>query len=69
MHWHWFEYLTYITCIVYDLGALGLHRGYKTLVPCKMISCSQSVHGFGQFNKDCSALPHNWKDDLSWPSG
>ena len=34
-----------------------------------MISCSQLVHGFGQSSRDYSALPHNWRDDLSWSSG
>ena len=27
------------------------------------------VHEFGQSNKDYSALPPNWRDDLSWPLG
>ena len=27
------------------------------------------VNGFGQSNKDYSAPPSNWRDDLSWPSG
>ena len=27
------------------------------------------VHRFGQFSRDYSAPPSNWKDDLSWQSG
>ena len=27
------------------------------------------VHEFGQFNRDYSASPPNWRDGLSWPSG
>ena len=30
-----------------------------------MISCSQLVHRFEQFNGDCNALYHNWMDNLS----
>ena len=33
------------------------------------MSCSQSINGFRQSSKDCSALSPNWRDDLSWPSG
>ena len=34
-----------------------------------MISCPQSIHGFRQFIWNYSALPPNWRDDLSWSSG
>ena len=36
-----------------------LHSGYKSLVPCNMISCSQLVHGFKQSSRDYSALVPN----------
>ena len=29
----------------------------------------QLVHEFGKSNKDFSAQPPNWRDDLIWPSG
>ena len=34
-----------------------------------MISSSQLIHGFGHSYKDCSTLPPNWRDDLSWSLG
>ena len=34
-----------------------------------MISSSQLIHGFGHSYKDCSTLPFNWRDDLSWSLG
>ena len=43
-----------------------LHIRYKSWVPCKQISCLQLVHGFGQSSRDYSAIPPNWRDDLSW---
>ena len=42
---------THIICIV--------HRGYKSYVSSKMISCLQFIHGFEQSIRDCSALPPN----------
>ena len=30
-------------------------------------SCSQSIHEFGQSNRNYSVPTPNWKDDLSWP--
>ena len=32
-----------------------------------MISNLQSIHRFRQSSRNCSTLPHNLKDDLSWP--
>ena len=57
----------HITCIIHYLNAL-LHRISKSRIPHKMISsCSQSVHGFRLFSRDCSVLLLNWRDDLFWP--
>ena len=41
----------------------------KSWVPSKVISGSQLIHSFGQSSRDCSTLPPNWRDELSWPSG
>ena len=32
-----------------------------------MISNLQSIHRLRQSSRNCSTLPHNLKDDLSWP--
>ena len=39
------------------------------MVPCKMISSSQLIHGFGQSCRDYSTLPPDWNDNLSWSFG
>ena len=45
-----------------------LYRGYKLWISCKVISYSQSIHGFRQSNRDCSVIPPNWRNILYWPS-
>ena len=50
---------TYITCIIHDLGALGVAQRYKSWVPYKMINYSQLIYRFGQSNRNYNALPPN----------
>ena len=57
---------TSITCIVHELGALRVANKTKSWVHCILMSSSKSIHILGQFFRDYSVIPPNWKDDLSW---
>ena len=54
----------FITCLVYDLNALRVVQKIQIMVSCKMINCSQLVHGIRQSIKYCTTLPSNLRVDL-----
>ena len=56
---------TYITCIIHDLGTLGILQKIQVMSFLQDDKFSPSIHGFGLSSINFSALPPNWKDDLS----
>ena len=58
----------HITCIVYNLEALWVGLRIQVIGPLQSDKLFTVNSWILQSHRDCSALPHNWKDDLSYSS-